>query len=154
MWIGGTDEAQEGSWTWSDGSPWDYQKWGSGEPNNAGGSEDCSMMWPNGWNDVPCEYIPTAVPNQDTGFICSYSLADSYILLVGGTTKILQSWAPSSTLLPKTSTPVGMGSRTALVEGSLYSCGGGADEWKSSPECFTATPEQTTWTRIPSLNVR
>ena len=77
MWIGGTDEVQEGSWTWSDGSPWVYDKWESGEPNNAGnsvgGTEDCWMMRTNGWNDVPCDYRNH--PNRVTGFICSYSLA-------------------------------------------------------------------------------
>ena len=34
-WIGGSDAASEGTWTWSDGSAWDYEGWGSGEPNNS-----------------------------------------------------------------------------------------------------------------------
>ena len=76
MWIGGTDEAQEGSWTWSDGSPWDYQKWRRGEPNNFGRPENCLMMLSDGWVDVPCQYL--GIKYQVTGFICSYSLEGNY----------------------------------------------------------------------------
>ena len=28
-WIGGSDAAQEGTWTWSDGTAWDYDNWES-----------------------------------------------------------------------------------------------------------------------------
>merc|ERR1711962_1281657 len=45
IWIGASDEGQEGSWFWSDGSPWDYEKWGSGEPNNIAGKENCGLIW-------------------------------------------------------------------------------------------------------------
>ena len=31
-WIGGSDEAREGTWTWSDGTAWDYQNWYSDQP--------------------------------------------------------------------------------------------------------------------------
>lgn len=38
-WIGATDEAREGEWTWVTGERWGYSHWCDGEPNNAGGQE-------------------------------------------------------------------------------------------------------------------
>jgi len=39
-WLGGTDEAQEGVWTWITGEPWDYTNWYPGEPNASQPDED------------------------------------------------------------------------------------------------------------------
>uniref|UniRef100_A0A3B3V3J2 C-type lectin domain-containing protein n=1 Tax=Poecilia latipinna TaxID=48699 RepID=A0A3B3V3J2_9TELE len=54
-WVGGHDE---GVWLWSDGSKFDYTKWGSGEPNNLGGKEHCMEINLKGSalyiNDEPC----------------------------------------------------------------------------------------------------
>ncbi|XP_078146313.1 ladderlectin-like [Centroberyx gerrardi] len=43
-WIGGSDNAQNRTWFWSDGSSFDYQYWASGEPNNYGGRQPCIQM--------------------------------------------------------------------------------------------------------------
>ena len=66
IWIGGTDIHQEGVWQWTDNMPWEFTSWIGGEPNNAGGNEDC-LQWhaAHGWNDAPCEY---QVPYR---FLCS-----------------------------------------------------------------------------------
>ncbi|XP_071372769.1 C-type mannose receptor 2-like [Centroberyx affinis] len=43
-WIGGADAFQNFLWFWSDGSRFDYQLWGSKEPNNYGNTEHCVEM--------------------------------------------------------------------------------------------------------------
>ena len=55
IWIGHNDEATEGTFVWYDQSPVTYTNWAGGEPNNAGGNEDCVQIYPDGfWNDLPC----------------------------------------------------------------------------------------------------
>lgn len=56
-WLGLNDLSQEGNFEWEDGTPLGYSKWQPGEPNNAGGNEDCAQhnRFSNGyWNDEPC----------------------------------------------------------------------------------------------------
>ena len=56
-WFGLNDISSEGSFVWSDGSTSSYTNWKSGEPNNAGGNEDCAQInrYTDGtWNDEPC----------------------------------------------------------------------------------------------------
>ncbi|XP_039674891.1 galactose-specific lectin nattectin-like [Perca fluviatilis] len=67
-WIGGSDSVQEGVWIWSDGSTFDYKHWGPGQPDNAGGAENCLEMNHNGlnWNDGQC--------NKILHFACSKNL--------------------------------------------------------------------------------
>jgi len=33
-WLGGTDEADEGNWSWITGEPWEYENWGNGQPSD------------------------------------------------------------------------------------------------------------------------
>ena len=57
-WFGLHDQDEEGAFVWTDGTPFDYDAWGNGEPNDAG-SEDCAHWadWTGGqWNDIPCDY--------------------------------------------------------------------------------------------------
>ncbi|XP_038066179.1 alpha-N-acetylgalactosamine-specific lectin-like [Patiria miniata] len=56
LWIGFTDEAEEGNFIWNDGSAVSYTKWKDGQPNNAG-DEHCTQMLQenNGeWSDFKC----------------------------------------------------------------------------------------------------
>lgn len=57
VWIGATDAGNEGRFEWLDGTPVGFFAFGSGEPNNAGGAENCvEWLGPDGkWNDLPCE---------------------------------------------------------------------------------------------------
>lgn len=53
IWIGFNDEAVEGTFVWYDQSPVVYTNWAAGEPNNAGGAEDCVQIYADGsWNDL------------------------------------------------------------------------------------------------------
>jgi hypothetical protein len=58
-WMGLDDLTQKSRWQWQDGTPVDYLNWGPGEPNDAGGIEDCAELnrygVDGGWNDEPCD---------------------------------------------------------------------------------------------------
>ncbi|KAH0622048.1 hypothetical protein JD844_023968 [Phrynosoma platyrhinos] len=56
VFIGINDLEKEGSFVYSDRSPMQtFNKWSSGEPNNAYDEEDCvEMIASGGWNDVAC----------------------------------------------------------------------------------------------------
>jgi len=60
VWLGLTDQVQEGQFIWTAaGVDVSYSHWNAGEPNNAGGDEDCVTWSPaNAWNDVMCEDDP------------------------------------------------------------------------------------------------
>src|SRR3989339_183971 len=59
-WLGGTDEAVEGTWTWITGESWSFTAWNNPpEPNDGGSpaiSEDYLGFWSTTdgkWNDLP-----------------------------------------------------------------------------------------------------
>ena len=55
MWIGFSDQAEEGTWRWMDGTNSTvYLHWHDGEPNGDT-SENCAHMRSDGeWNDLDC----------------------------------------------------------------------------------------------------
>ncbi|XP_030643635.1 CD209 antigen-like protein C [Chanos chanos] len=59
-WIGLSDIDTEGKWKWVDGRALSTGYWMPGEPNDAGGGEDCGELLPTlpdplkNWNDLPC----------------------------------------------------------------------------------------------------
>ena len=57
-------------WQWSDGSPWTFQNWGLGEPNDLGEDEDHIVVFGDGgWND--------AMENETFPFICQHETKGS-----------------------------------------------------------------------------
>ncbi|XP_070552321.1 lactadherin-like [Ptychodera flava] len=65
LWLGATGGEHEGSWTWEDGTPVTYTNWAPGQPDNAGGGEQCLHLYGAGnskWNDNVC--------TTPMGFIC------------------------------------------------------------------------------------
>jgi Lectin C-type domain len=74
-WIGLSDRlSQEGDFKWVDGTPRNFTKWRTGEPNDAGDGEDCVVFFEDGtsWNDEACSvYIPTYVFEYDCDSFCS-----------------------------------------------------------------------------------
>lgn len=63
-WIGLTTRPGVREWRWvDDGSPLgDWTNWASGEPNNAGGNENCVSLTSGAWNDTAC--------NQNRASVC------------------------------------------------------------------------------------
>ena len=65
IWLGGSDQEEEGVWKWSDGTPWNFQLWNQGEPSNQL-DQDCLIQFGlnvKEWNDYPCNY--------ERNFVCS-----------------------------------------------------------------------------------
>ncbi len=53
IWIGFTDELNEGDWQWVTGESVTYTSWASDEPNDSGEGEDHAEMYSSGeWNDL------------------------------------------------------------------------------------------------------
>uniref|UniRef100_A0A673FYY8 Galactose-specific lectin nattectin-like n=1 Tax=Sinocyclocheilus rhinocerous TaxID=307959 RepID=A0A673FYY8_9TELE len=71
FWVGAQDGEQEGQWIWSDGSPFNYTSWCSGEPNNAGDTENCLELAYSSnhcWNDLTCSSL--------LAFVCAKKMQD------------------------------------------------------------------------------
>jgi hypothetical protein len=56
LWIGLVEPFRRGEWGWMSGTRAAYQNWHAGEPNDAGGGEDCGerLSATGTWNDVDC----------------------------------------------------------------------------------------------------
>jgi hypothetical protein len=69
VWLGATDQGQEGRWVWVDGTPMKYSNWFPNQPNNKQNAEHYLMLWLQSgqWSDQP------AVSQQhDIYFVCEW----------------------------------------------------------------------------------
>lgn len=92
-WIGATDVAQEGQWTWVTGPEAgtvfynqdtgqnvneEFSYWNNGEPNNFGGNEhyahvtDPSVGLFGSWNDLPNQGDAPGTPYHPQGYVVEY----------------------------------------------------------------------------------
>ena len=71
VWIGIDDKSIEGKFTYaSDGESVKFTNWNRGQPDNAGGNEDCAHLWKGHgfrWNDVPCSARMSFVCESQSG---------------------------------------------------------------------------------------
>ena len=51
VWIGFTDEAEEGNWQWITGEEVTYTNWADGEPNGGEVENGCELLGDGTWND-------------------------------------------------------------------------------------------------------
>jgi len=59
-WIGASDAAKEGTWVWFDGTPFTYEHWDSGQPDNGAGgaAQNHAEIRPTGlWNDKENTFV-------------------------------------------------------------------------------------------------
>ncbi|XP_038588457.1 type-2 ice-structuring protein-like [Micropterus salmoides] len=57
-WLGGSDAQQEGTWFWSDGTPFRFNYWSTGQPDNHANAHCLSMNYGDQkkFDDQPCSY--------------------------------------------------------------------------------------------------
>ncbi|XP_039678906.1 type-2 ice-structuring protein-like [Perca fluviatilis] len=57
-WLGGSDAQQEGSWFWSDGTPFRFNFWSPGQPDNRANANCLLMNFGDQkkFDDQPCNY--------------------------------------------------------------------------------------------------
>ena len=69
LWLGGSDKKEEGVWKWSDGSPWEFNRWNPGEPNNGSEAHCLAIVGHkvDKWNDYNCK-------DDNNNFVCSQTL--------------------------------------------------------------------------------
>ena len=76
FWIGASDIRNEGNFTWSDNSTFDFRNWPSTQPDSHGGNQDCVRLHPTedfSWDDDNCE--------NKQRYICSISGKSSVTFL-------------------------------------------------------------------------
>jgi hypothetical protein len=119
-WMGASDSASEGVWRWVTGpengtqfcsgnnpcSPVSnrYTNWNTGEPNDAGGNEDCGQFLAGGtgrWNDLPCS--GTTLP----GYVVEYGASGNMPAVAAANIAITTSdtVAPTTPGTPTVSSP-------------------------------------------------
>ena len=73
-WIGGKRVCQGcNEWTWTDGTPWDFENWRKGEPNNGLGREN--IVGIDGGDANYGWFDDGAVATETKTFVCSKTLS-------------------------------------------------------------------------------
>ncbi len=69
IWIGFTDELNEGDWQWVTAEEVTYSNWNLGEPNDAGGEDYAEMSKGGFWNDNG----PPSNPDHKLPYVCEWN---------------------------------------------------------------------------------
>ena len=72
LWLGGTDEQNEGNWKWITGEKWDYTNWGNNQPDNAN-NEDYLEIYNYSGHIGYINDIPNNSQNRHHNIICENS---------------------------------------------------------------------------------
>jgi hypothetical protein len=64
VWIGATDEEEEGTWVWITGETWDYTNWNTNQPTNEDGKHYLFLDWQDMWSDGNL--------SQQMDFVCEW----------------------------------------------------------------------------------
>lgn len=72
LWLGATDEAQEGRWLWVNGSPMEFKAWGKGQPDNKNGNENYLMISKGVMNDIQQSGVYSLKKDHVAGYICEW----------------------------------------------------------------------------------
>ena len=76
VWLGATDEDDEGGWRWADGAPLTFRNWAAGRPDNRSGRGHYMSLGPDGaWRDLHaggCSIEGERRGLSVTGFICEW----------------------------------------------------------------------------------
>jgi GH25 family lysozyme M1 (1,4-beta-N-acetylmuramidase)/uncharacterized protein YraI len=93
IWIGFSDELNEGTWQWVTGEPISFTNWRSGEPNDYGSGEDYAEMYTDGtWNDIG----PPQFPSTTRYYVCEWEKEDDRVEYNGHEYKLFteeKSWS-------------------------------------------------------------
>jgi tetratricopeptide (TPR) repeat protein len=78
-WLGASDDAQEGKWTWVTGEPWEYTNWDAGEPNAYSGANYLTFKFGPTWNDM--------LSDSSSGFmfhyVCEWDPEPNWLVEIG-----------------------------------------------------------------------
>lgn len=74
VWLGATDEKNEGEWIWVDGSKVTFTAWDRDQPDNTGGKQNYLVMWRGSvWQDIEKQWDIYA-PMPTVGYVCEWSM--------------------------------------------------------------------------------
>ena len=67
IWLGGTDEFEEGKWTWDNGEPFKFKHWGDNQPAGNNGFNFLVLDGKTGkWSDT------TDFSGKVKGYVCEW----------------------------------------------------------------------------------
>ena len=126
-WIGASDSAVEGQWTWVTGPeagtlfwsgeaagsvvPGQYANWNGSEPNNSGGNENCAEYYSgtSRWNDLPCS------GNNLSGYMAEFGSPGQLPTVVAETVSITTTSAPTLSIAYPADDATNVNTATSLV---------------------------------------